>query len=149
MELLSNCYHDVLCSLEPKIRDKLQQHEKWHAGENKKTLYIYAINALVNSSFKYHAIQHILQSMRRDYHGCPEKIVILTEFLHIVHMLEIKQDYYITAVYSSMSVENQDTCINIFNQDLLLSGDETNTSPGILISTLKILDIDYICIHIF
>ncbi|KMU92726.1 hypothetical protein CIHG_10541 [Coccidioides immitis H538.4] len=67
-------------------------------------------------------------------------------------MLEMwlqKQDYCVTAVYSSMSVEDQDMCINIFNQDLPLPGDETDASPGILISTLEILDIDYTCVCAF
>ncbi|KMU92642.1 hypothetical protein CIHG_10411 [Coccidioides immitis H538.4] len=75
--------------------------------------------------------------MGRDYHEHSEKIWLQ------------KQDYCIVAVYSSISVENQDMCINIFNQNLLLSEDETNVSSGILISTLKILDMSYICIHIF
>ncbi|EAS27253.2 uncharacterized protein CIMG_12558 [Coccidioides immitis RS] len=66
-------------------------------------------------------------------------------------MLEMlqKQDYCVAAVYSSISVENQDMCINTFNQNLSLSGDETDASPGVLISTLEILDIDYICICAF
>ncbi|EAS34650.2 transcription termination factor 2 [Coccidioides immitis RS] len=174
MKLPHNHYHDVLCSLEPKVRDELQQHEQceiqklkdsymrslqewkkhsqeskselssqtffkkshinwiivifpalldlikteqcklkltnekmmengWHAGGDKKTLYIHAINTLANSSFKYHVIQHILQGMGRDYCGCPEKIVILTEFFC---MWLQKQGYCVAAVYSSMSVED-------------------------------------------
>ncbi|EER25680.1 hypothetical protein CPC735_067800 [Coccidioides posadasii C735 delta SOWgp] len=180
MELPPNCHHDVLCSLEPKIRDKLQWCEeceiqklkdsymrslqewkkhgqgskselssqtffkklrinwiiaifpalldlmkteqcelkltdeemmknRWHAGGDKEALYIHAINALANSSSKCHAIQHILQGMGRDYHGRPEKIVILTEFPCVVHILEMwlqKQGYCVAAVYSSMSVED-------------------------------------------
>ncbi|EFW13186.1 conserved hypothetical protein [Coccidioides posadasii str. Silveira] len=223
MELPPNCHHDVLCSLEPKVRDKLQQHEEheiqklkdsymrslqewkkhsqeskpelssqtffkkshinqiiaiflallnlmktkqhklkltdkemmengWHAGGDKKAPYIHAINALANSSSKCHAIQHILQGMGRDYHGRPEKIVILTEFPRVVHMLEMwlqKQGYCITAVYSSISVEDRDMCINTFNQDLPLPGGETDASPGILISTLEILGMGYTCIHTF
>ncbi|EAS27258.3 uncharacterized protein CIMG_13485 [Coccidioides immitis RS] len=165
MELPPNHHHDVLCSLEPKVRDKLQQHEKheiqqlkdsymrslqewkkhtllnlmkteqhklkltdkemmeneWHAGGDKKILYIHAIDALANSSSKCHAIQHILQGMGRDYCGHPEKIIILTEFPCVVHMLELqKQGYCIAAVYSS-----------------------------ILISTLEILGIGYTCVCAF
>ncbi|EFW14242.1 conserved hypothetical protein [Coccidioides posadasii str. Silveira] len=94
---------------ELKLTNKKMMENRWHAGGDKKAPYIHAINALANSSSKCHVIQHILQGMGRDYHRCPEKIVILTEFPHIVHMLEVwlqKQDYCITAVYSSISVEN-------------------------------------------
>ncbi|EFW15483.1 conserved hypothetical protein [Coccidioides posadasii str. Silveira] len=223
MELPPNCHHDVLCSLEPKVRDKLQQHEeceiqklkdsymrslqewkkhsqeskselssqtffkkshinwiiaifpalldlmkteqcelklinkemmenRWHAGGDKEALYIHAIDALANSSSKCCVIQHILQGMGRDYCGHPEKIVILTEFPRVVHMLEMwlqKQGYCITAVYSSMSVEDQDMCINAFNQDLPLPGGETDASPGVLISILEILGVGYTCVCAF
>ncbi|KMU92249.1 hypothetical protein CIHG_10056 [Coccidioides immitis H538.4] len=191
MELPPNHHHDVLCSLEPKVRDKLQQHEKceiqklkdsyirslqkwkkhsqeskpelssqtffkklhinwiiaifpalldlmkikqrelkltdkkmmeneWHAGGDKKdTVYSCNLMPCPIPAFKCHAIQHILQGMGRDYCRHPEKIIILTEFPHVVHMLE-EQGYCIAAVYSS-----------------------------ILISTLKILGIDYICVCAF
>ncbi|KJF59915.1 uncharacterized protein CIMG_12563 [Coccidioides immitis RS] len=89
--------------------------------------------------------------MKRDYYRCPEKIIILTEFLCIIHILKMlqKQDYCVAAVYSNISVKNQGMCINTFNQNLLLSEDETDVSSDILISILEILDINYICIHAF
>ncbi|EFW13350.1 conserved hypothetical protein [Coccidioides posadasii str. Silveira] len=223
MELPPNRHHDVLCSLEPKVRDELQRREEreiqklkdsymrslqewkkhgqgskpelssqtffkksrinriiaifpalldlmkteqrelkltdeemmengWHAGGDKEAPYIHAIDALANSSSKCRAIQHILQGMGRDYRGRPEKIVILTEFPRVVHMLEMwlqKQGYCVAAVYSSMSVEDRDTCINAFNRDLPLPGGETDASPGVLISTLEILGVGYTCVRAF
>ncbi|EER22853.1 SNF2 family N-terminal domain containing protein [Coccidioides posadasii C735 delta SOWgp] len=223
MELPPNRHHDVLCSLEPKVRDELQRREEreiqklkdsymrslqewkkhgqgskpelssqtffkksrinriiaifpalldlmkteqrelkltdeemmengWHAGGDKEAPYIHAIDALANSSSKCRAIQHILQGMGRDYRGRPEKIVILTEFPRVVHMLEVwlqKQGYCVAAVYSSMSVEDRDTCINAFNRDLPLPGGETDASPGVLISTLEILGVGYTCVRAF